>query len=332
MTSLDSCIRGLLKVISQIQNVSSMGGMDFMKSSKPYWHICIEKFHAAYIKAKNPEGFRDMFASYFTKNLDKFKDDVIDDDGDINDEWLKNKDILVSKANKKKKTIDESSFSLRNINCRGEVIYFDESNEKIKNVSIPVSEAYLAACKIYSDGAKNGEYSPLPAQLLVALFTLMSEVCDEKYKKQMEDNVKSLKDVVDQLTNGEETNNGMGSTLNGISGLLEQAKKKLGIDLNNLDTNNIEKTVSGLFNDDITNKAKSIWDKFNSKVNAADAKDIGSIISSVSDAMKDGELQAELQSTLAEVASKVGFGGGITISKDDQAKITPENADVDGQE
>jgi hypothetical protein len=331
MASLDSGIRNLLKVISQIQNVSSIGGMDFMKSSKPYWHICTEKFHAAYIKAKNPEGFRDMFLSFFEKNLKKFSDDVIDDDGDINDEWLKNKDILTTKMNKKKKTIDESSFSLRNINCRGEVIYFDETNEKIKNVSIPISEAYLSACKIYSDGAKRGEYSPLPAQLLVALFTLMSEVCDEQYKEQMEKNVKALKDVVEQLTNGEDTNNGMGSTLNGIGGLLEQAKKKLGLDLNNLDSGNIEKTVSGLFSDDITSKAKSIWDKFNSKVNASDAKDISSIISSVSDAMKDGELQAELQSTLAEVASKVGFGG-INISKEDQDKITPENTNVNEQE
>jgi hypothetical protein len=330
MTSLDTNIRGLLKVISQIQNVSSAKNGSFMGgSSKPYWHICVEKFHAAYIKAKNPEGFHGMFHNFFAKHREKFVKSVIDGDGDINDEWLKNKEIL-SVTSKKKKSSDEGVFSLKNINCRGEVIYFDETNEKIKNVSIPISEAYLTACKIYSDGAKRGEYSPLPAQLLVALFALMSEVCDDKYKDSVTDNVKELKDVVDQLTNGEEETT-TGSTLDGLGSILKKAQESFNLNLGDINASNIEEKVSSILDPNITGKFKTMWNRFNEKVNLQQGADLGSIISSVSDVMKDKDLQNELQNTIAEVASKVGFGE-IKFTKEDEQVISPANAAVDEQE
>ena len=330
MSTLDSSIRGLLKVISQIQNVSSTKNGNFLgNGSKPYWTICVEKFHAAYIKAKNPEGFQDMFANFFGKHRDKFTSPVIDDEGDINDEWLKNKDIL-SACTKKKKSGDDNSFSLRNINCRGEVIYFDETNEKIKNVSIPISEAYLSACKIYSDGAKRGEYSPLPAQLLVSLFTLMSEVCPPKHKESVENNIKELKDVVEQLTNGDDTST-TGSTLDGLGSILKKAQQSLNLNLGDINASNIEEKVSSIMDPAITGKFKTMWDRFNEKVNLKDGADIGSIITNVSEAMKDKDLQNELQTTIAEVASKVGFGE-IKLTKEDEQVISPDNSNVAEQE
>jgi hypothetical protein len=313
MTSLDASIRGLLRVISQIQ--SGGGSIDFLKSSKPYWHICVEKFHAAYIKAKNPEGFADMFVNFFIKHSEKFTEDVIDEETqDLNDEWLKNKEVLLSDKNKKKRKSggDDYSFSLKNINCRGEVIYFDETNEKIRNVCIPISEAYLAAVKIYSDGAKKGEYSPLPAQLLVALWTVILNVAtNDEDKKSIAENIKSLKDVVDQLTNGDEEDNETGDTLNPLSSILSKFGKKFGLGGENgaMDLSSIEKTVSGMFSgeNNIADKAKNIFNKFSEKANIKEGADISTIISSVSEAMKDNELQDEIKGALAEVASKVGF-------------------------
>jgi len=311
MTTLDSSVRNLLKVIGQIQN--SGGSIDFLKSSKPYWHLCVEKFHAAYIKAKNPDGFRDMFSTYLNKNSERFTDEVVDSEsGELNDEWLKNKEVISSDKNKKKKkNNDDFSFSLRNINCRGEVIYFDETNEKIRNVCIPISEAYLSAVKLYSDGAKKGEYSPLPAQFLVALWTVMSHIVeDEDEKDSITSNIKSLKDIVDQLTNGDESDDETGDTLNPLSGLMGKFAKKFGLGgENGMDLSTIEKTVSGLFNGDnnIADKAKNIFTKFSEKANIKEGADIGSIISSVSEAMKDNDLQDEIKGAIAEVASKVGF-------------------------
>ena len=320
MSGLDSSIKNLIRVITQIQNHG--GGFDFSgKSSKPYWNLCLEKFHAAYLKAKNPDGFKDMFETFFTKNIEKFTSPVVDDEGDINDEWLKNKDIMAPKNAKKKKTIDEGAFSLRNISCRGEVIYFDESNEKIRNVCIPISEAYLGACKIYATGAKNGEYSPLPAQLLLALYTVMTEVCDDEYKEEMTSNVKSLKEVVEQLTNGEEEDTTRGDTLNPLSSLISTFGKKFGMG-DKMDLTNIEKTVGGLFNDDMVSKAKGIWSEFNSKVNVGDSSDLGSIINNVSEVMKDEGLQNKLKEGIAEIASNLGIGG-IKLSAEDNAKIAP---------
>jgi hypothetical protein len=308
MSSLDGAIRNLLKVVTQIQGQSSVNSGDFLKSSKPYWHLCTEKFHAAYIKAKNPDGFRDMFLEFFSKNTDKFVDDVVCDD-EINDEWLKNKDVITVNKKSKKKTSDEFSFSLRNINCRGHVIYFDETNEKIRNVCIPIGEAYIAAVKIYTDGAKKGEYSPLPAQLLVALFTVMSHVVeDEDDKSSVESNVKALKDIVEQLTEGNEEDDGVGDTLNPLSNVMKTIAKKFNLGSEgNFDMSSIEKMTSNLFNTDTMDKAKGIFNKFQEKANIKEGADIGSIISGVSEALKSDDLQNEIKGALAEVASKVGF-------------------------
>ena len=310
MSSLDAAIRNLLKVITQIQTQTVASSGDFLKASKPYWHLCTEKFHAAYIKAKNPDGFSDMFLNFFNKNEDKFIDDVVCDE-EINDEWLKIKDVITVNSKKnKKKSSDEFSFSLRNINCRGHVIYFDENNEKIRNVCIPIGEAYIAAVKIYTDGAKKGEYSPLPAQLLVALFTVMSFVVeDEDDKDSVVSNLKALKEIVEQLTeeNGEE-DDGMGSTLNPLSNVMKTIAKKfnLGSD-GNFDMSSIEKMTSNLFNSDAVDKAKGIFTKFQEKANIKEGADLSTIISGVSEALKSDDLQNEIKGALAEVASKVGF-------------------------
>ena len=74
---LDTSIRSLLKVINDIQGLSLLNNVSLLSSSKPYWHICVEKFHAAYIKAKNPDGFRGMFSTFLNKHLDKFVEEVI---------------------------------------------------------------------------------------------------------------------------------------------------------------------------------------------------------------------------------------------------------------
>ena len=330
MASLDTSIRHLLKVITQIQ---SHGNVDFLKTSKPYWHLCTEKFHAAYTKAKNPDGFRDMFHSFFDKHQDKFTDSVVDEEGDINDEWLKNKEVVSKK--KSKKSNDELSFSLKNINCRGEVIYFDESNEKIRNVCIPISEAYIAAVKIYVDGAKKGEYSPLPALLLHALFCVVGHITDENFKDDVTTNIKALKEVIDSLVSDEtpSSSSGTGSTLNPISDVIKNFASKFGLnDANgNMNMGNIEKTVSNLFSDDMTSKVKNIFTTFTDKVKIDGNADIGTIMANVTEAMKDPELQSSLKETIADVAAKVGFGE-IKISEEDNQKIVPENATVDTQE
>lgn len=334
MAGLDNSIRSLLKVIGQIQNHGSMGVFDLTKSSKPYWHLCIEKFHAAYIKAKNPDGFRDMFNNFFKTHEDQFTDSILDD-GDINDEWLKNKEVLSSNKKSKKKSSDDLSFSLKNINCRGEVIYFDESNEKIRNVCIPIGEAYLAACKIYADGAKKGEYSPLPAQLLLSLFTVMKNVVDEEYQEDITENITSLKDIIESLTgeDEDESETTTGSTLNPLTDAVKNMASKFGLGGKDgsFDPSGMEKMITGIFNDDMMNKAKSIFGKFTDKVNLSENADLGTIISNVSDAFKDTDIQNEITETLGSVAKKIGFGE-IKFTEDDNKAINGEGTEADAQE
>jgi hypothetical protein len=329
---LDTAIKGLLKVISQIENHGGFKGMDFLKSSKPYWNLCCDKFNAAYAKARNPEGFRDMFYNYYDKNRVKFVTEVVED-GEINDEWLKNKEVLplpntASSAKKKKRSDDEFGFSLRSISCRGEIIYFDETNDKIRNVCIPIGEAYLAACKIYVDGAKNGEYSPLPAQLLHNLYSVIAEVCDEEDQTIMATNVKSLKEIVDSLTSDDSGDNGEGTTLDPIKGVM---KKLMGTFGNSggemgklLEGDGLTKMVSSLFNDEVSGKIKNVWNTFTDKVKVEDTQDIGTLINNVSEAMKDQTLQNTLKETIATVATATGLGAGaFDLTKEEQSKMSP---------
>jgi hypothetical protein len=337
-STLDSAIKGLLKVISSISNNGKLG-IDFMKTSKPYWNLCCDKFHAAYIKARNPEGFRDMFYNFYDSHREKFVEDVVSD-GEINDEWLKNKEVLPipgSSSGKKKKTSDEFGFSLKSISCRGEIIYFDASNEKIRNVSIPITEAYLAACKIYVDGSKNGEYSPLPAQLLYNLFLIIYHVCDTEDQEGMKTNCLSLKEIVDSLTSEDEVNDGTGSTLEPIKGMMKTLADKFGLsgDASKLmEGDGIQKAISGIFSDEVTGKMKNMWSTFQDKVKIDESKDIGSLINNIGEAIKDPSLQSTLQEGISTIASAVGMGPSFDLSEADKAKVAPssESSAPDGQE
>jgi hypothetical protein len=339
-STLDSSIKGLLKVITSIGNNGKIGSMDFLKTSKPYWNLCCDKFHAAYVKARNPEGFRDMFYNFYDKNRERFIEDVVSD-GEINDEWLKNKEVLPvrgSAGSKKKKSADEFGFSLKSIACRGEIIYFDESNEKIRNVSIPITEAYLAACKIYVDGAKTGEYSPLPAQLLYNLYQIMYHVCDTDDQDTMRSNVSSLKEIVDSLTSEDGADSDEGATLEPIKGMMKTLANKFGMggDASKfLEGDGIQKAISGIFSEEVTGKMKNMWSTFQDKVKIDESKDIGALISNIGEAIKDPSLQSTLQEGITSIASAVGMPtGAFDISAEDQAKVTPssESSAPDNQE
>lgn len=336
-STLDSSIKGLLKTITAIGNHGKIGSMDFLKTSKPYWNLCCDKFHAAYVKARNPDGFRDMFYNFYDKNRDRFVEDVVCD-GEINDEWLKNKEVKTGTSSKKKKSADEFGFSLKSIACRGEIIYFDESNEKIRNVSIPITEAYLAACKIYVDGAKSGEYSPLPAQLLYFLYQVMYHVCDTDDQDTMKSNVTALKEIVASLTSEDGPDSGEGATLEPIKGMMKTLANKFGMggDASKfLEGDGIQKAISGIFSEEVTGKMKNMWSTFQDKVKIDDSKDIGALISNIGEAIKDPSLQSTLQEGITSIASAVGMPtGAFDISAEDQAKVTPssETSAPDSQE
>jgi hypothetical protein len=340
-STLDSSIKGLLKIISAIGNNGKIGSMDFLKTSKPYWNLCCDKFHAAYVKARNPEGFRDMFYNFYDKNRDRFVEDVVSD-GEINDEWLKNKEVFpapgASAGSKKKKSADEFGFSLKSIACRGEIIYFDESNEKIRNVSVPITEAYLAACKIYVDGAKSGEYSPLPAQLLFFLYQIMYHVCDTDDQDVMKSNVAALREIVESLTSEEATSSGEGATLEPIKGMMKTLANKFGVNGDAskfLEGDGIQKAISGIFSEEVTGKMKNMWSTFQEKVKIDDSKDIGALISNIGEAIKDPSLQSTLQEGITSIASAVGMpSGAFDLTEAEKAKVAPsaEASNPDGQE
>jgi len=330
-STLDSSIRGLLKTISAVGNNGKIGSMDFLKSSKPYWNLCCDKFHAAYIKARNPEGFRDMFYNFYDKHREEFTTAVVSD-GEINDEWLKNKEVLplpgAGAGGKKKKKDDDFGFSLRSISCRGEIIYFDETNEKIRNVSIPITEAYLAACKIYVDGAKEGEYSPLPAQLLYYVYSIIYHVCDTDDQEIMQSNVASLKEIVDSLSSEDGADSGEGSTLEPIKGMMKTLANKFGLSGEAgkfMEGDKLQKAISGIFSEEVTGKMKNMWDTFSEKVKIDDSKDIGALISNIGEAIKDPSLQSSLQEGITTIASAVGIAPGFELSKEEQEKVAPSS-------
>jgi hypothetical protein len=331
-STLDSSIKGLLKTIATIGNNGKLPGMDFMKASKPYWNLCCDKFHAAYIKARNPEGFRDMFYHFYDNRRDIFTTEVVSD-GEINDEWLKNKEVLPlpgsSSGKSKKKSGDDYGFSLKSISCRGEIIYFDERNEKIRNVSVPITEAYLSACKIYVDGAKEGEYSPLPAQLLYFLYSIVYHVCDTEDQAMMKANCGALKEIVDSLTSEDTHSSGEGSTLEPIKGMMKSLADKFGLSGEAgklMEGDGLQKAISGIFSDEVTGKMKSMWSTFSEKVKIEESGDIGALISNIGEAIKDPGLQSSLQEGISTIASAVGMTPSFDLSEADKAMVAPSSS------
>jgi hypothetical protein len=303
----DVAVKKLLRAMQEVNDATS-SPMNFARS-EPYWVICLGKFHAAYLKANNPDGFKPMFRKFYETQRENFKEYIIEE-GNVYDEWLKVKDTLPgpgkskssnrrsSKSNRARKSNDDDCSWTPSATCKGHVVYFNTDNEKLRAVSIPLSEAYLHACKHYSDLSKEkGVCSPLPATILHSLYTAISYVRDPEDQDIFDENIANLRDIVESLT--PEDSGTEGSTLDPLKGMMKALAKNSGFSsVNGADESQINNVLGTLFNSETSNKITNVVKTVTEQISTTNSNNVSDVIGQIGSLLQNPTLSDMVKDTV----------------------------------
>ena len=201
-------------------------------ANQQFWFICMCKFSVIYSQSDNQQAFIDIFLKFYKKNIEFFTQKLFveneNDELDVNDDWL----LLKNKEKKTKKWSPSMS------TCKGQVIYFDEQNVKLKAIIIPISELYDAAIKLYKEkGDSNPICKTYQIKVLDAFFSIFSSIVTDN--DVLNTNLTELKEHIEIITPTKSTESNMGGIGKLISGVLSNA----GIN-SNFDTKNIDNLIN----------------------------------------------------------------------------------------
>jgi hypothetical protein len=304
--AFDVAVKKLLRAMQDVHEATTQTCPMNFNRAEPYWVICLGKFHAAYLKANHPDGFRPMFRKFYDTHRENIKAQIIEDD-QVYDDWIKTKVVVhnsiksTSKSGKnhrsRKHTEDSSSWN-PHVSCKGLVIYFDPNNDKLRAVSIPLSEAYLQACKYYAELSKDkGVCSPLPATILYSFYAAMSQVCDPQDLEALTANVESLKDVVDSLT--PESTGTEGSTLEPLKDMMKALAKNSGIPgMNQGDDSQINSALGTLFSAETSDKISNVVRSVTEQISTKSGDNVGDVVSQIGQLLQNPTLTDMVKDTV----------------------------------
>jgi uncharacterized protein YjgD (DUF1641 family) len=289
-------------------NDATSSPMNFARS-EPYWVICLGKFHAAYLKANSPDGFKPMFRTFYEAQRESFKEYIIEDKH-VYDEWLKVKETLPgpgkakssnrrsSKSNRARKSNDDDCSWTPSATCKGHVVYFNTENEKLRAVSIPLTEAYLQACKHYSELSKEkGVCSPLPATILYSLYTAISYVKDPEDQDVFDENISNLRDIVESLT--PEDSGTEGSTLDPLKGMMKALAKNSGFSsVNGADESQINNVLGSLFNSETSSKITNVVKTVTEQISTTNSNNVSDVIGQIGSLLQNPTLSDMVKDTV----------------------------------
>ena len=310
--AFDVAVKKLLRAMQEVHEATSnTGPMNFTRA-EPYWVICLGKFHAAYLKANNPDGFRPMFRKFYETHRESIKDQIIEDDK-VYDDWIKTKVVIPSsikstsksgKSHRSRKHSEDTASWNPHASCKGVVIYFDPTNDKLRAVSIPLSEAYLQACKYYAELSKDkGVCSALPATILYSFYAAMSQVCDPEDVEALTANVESLKDVVDSLT--PESTGTEGSTLEPLKDMMKALAKNSGIPgMAQGDDSQINSALGTLFSAETSDKISNVVRSVTEQISTKSGDNVGDVVSQIGQLLQNPTLTDMVKDTV-ESAQKL---------------------------
>jgi hypothetical protein len=345
-----TAVSGLLKTLKNTHEVTQNKSVLSFASSESNWSICNGKFRTTFISVNKPDNFKPIFRTFYNE----FRADLIVpilDDGAVCDDWLKDQKIInmpwMKKSGKKSTRIrsdDDFSWSTET-NLKGVVIYFDKSDEKMKRIAIPLTEAYCCAVKHFKKEStkKEAVYISLPASILFHLYACVYHVAKKDDKEAIKANMISMKEIVDSLT-PEGSNDKEGSTLNPMKDLVRGLAKTMG---GGVDSEKISGMLTSMFSEEASKKMSEIVKNVSEKVGNISGKDgntdITAMMSSVGKILMEPTAQDLLRSTIeeagklndsiptAESAAANMTSAGITPTTDDApicgAGIAKESVD-----
>ena len=101
---IDDAIKNLIESMIKIQDKYVE-----VKKGTPHWSVCLSKFQTSYLKAKNPEGFVEMFQQFHNSFRKQYCIEIFvkdkNDELEVNDDFFRD-DTEFTIAYKAKKTTE----------------------------------------------------------------------------------------------------------------------------------------------------------------------------------------------------------------------------------
>lgn len=316
--SFEASVKALLQTAFEVHD-KAYGSL----SAQQLWMIYANKFFTAFVKAKNPDGFHDMFMRFYTGRSKEIVSPIfieVDDDTVVNDKWLRDDEIKpgpgIKIPSKTKKASSEDTWSpAESSRCKGYVIYFDDTNPKLVAVSIPISEIYRAAMKLYREkGAKDTSCRTLPARVLLHFYSILHNILPDldAGKETITTNCVALEDFIGKLTPTDGGNvEGVGAGLQGIGKIMAQVMKAAGMSSTGIDETNITNMLGTALNENaITGMGKVVGEVIKAVQGPGEGKEggpqgIGDVIGGIGKALQSDAVKNAVTETAAATQKQV---------------------------
>lgn len=323
MTEKSIIPNDLNKSIQLLLNTSiDVHDSTYGQSKQMFWFTCVNKFFSAYTKIDNPKYFIPIFLKFFEEHKSSIIKPIFSDDDEkgshVNDSWLKNID-------KNTTTKPKDSWSPKDVTCKGVIIYFKPEEEKFKSVSIPITEIYTCAIKIWKEkNSTDSNIRTYPGKILLALYSIFKyslEESDPSYKD-IDKNFKMLSEFIEEISDNKsgKTND----TMSAISKAMASVIKETGVG-GDIDPNELQAVLSTALSGDAAKNVTAMLSNVMKTIDTADSSNISDVFSKVGQAMQTKEMGEMAAKTVNDAQTLVDSIPGVKKIFEEPPKVeTPD--------
>lgn len=271
-----------LKNISAVVNNIGRKRENMFTEKLPRFITSCSKFLNTYNKVKDEsesvENLKSRFYNVFRAHKSEILDDIFDENGTLNDDWLRDDSLPDEKSSRKKK----NRISTEDIRYRGVVVYIDEDNMMLRNICIPLHEIYSETERIYQNLKKNKELCLLPHQFIQAiLYCFYFCISEDKFDARIKimNNIQKLQQFISAGSSEEAESNGT------VFGNLEKVISKFTNGDKKIDTSKLTSIVDGVIAPENKEKLSQAFSAVTQKV-----QEKGDLIEGLKESMDTPEM------------------------------------------
>ena len=285
--TFDLHLTNLLKVAIKIAGATN--GI----SSTPVWVSWTSKFLQAYNTAKNPSAFHEMFMRYFNDNAGDLTTPIMGAGGRVQDGWLRECKNVKN---------HEGTWSMSGIQPRGQVIYYS-NDPKFKSVSVPLTEIYLAAIKLYRDSKDKDMFAATaPSNVMYNLYSIYASLLPTSAPERSgivanQESMRQALELSGVSDVNSTTNQSGGGALKDVKSLMRTVIERTGIDIPPEQADQMEQTVSTLMDGDVLSHITKVVGTATASGEGSDKggnPDIGAILANVGQALQNSQVRSAI--------------------------------------
>lgn len=307
---ISSFEEALKELNSVIQSVASGASENSFAEELPRFATSSSQFMRAFNRIKDEPEAVENTQNVFYETLRRFENDitskVFDEDEQLNDNWIRNDECDAPREKSKKKS--SGKISLSHLAYRGIAVYVDRSNPALRNVCLPLTEAYLTATEIYQRETQKKRISYMPYKLLKTIYECFYFAIPdsrESVKRSVKKNITYLKQFIE--TGVDESSSSKGTVFDGITKMVGKLTSS------NFDLSKIKNMVNGVISSENQDKFTQVFNTFSENVQSSNG-DIVSGIKKSLEAPEVTELMGRSRELISQAQNLLG-GASATVSE-----------------